>query len=203
MMADERINEFIQNLASGAPTPGGGSAAALGGAIASALSEMVCNLTIGKEKYAAVEKQIGEEKEKLISCRKRLLEIVDEDAKAFDEVMKAFKMPKDEDARKDAIQEAYKLAASVPMETAERCMEILEHAEVIAKMGNKNSITDAGTSALLAHASLKSALFNVKINLSGIKNEAFRKEMEKKTKFLEKNADKKLESVNKIVEEQI
>lgn len=203
MMVDESLNEFIEKLASGSPTPGGGSAAAMGGAMASALSEMVCNLTIGKEKYASVQGQIEREKEKLALCRKRLMEIVDEDSKAFDEVMKAFRMPKDKEGRKEAIQSAYKLAASVPMETAERCMDVIESAVVVAQMGNKNSITDAGSSALLAHASLNAALLNVRINLSGIKDEAFRTEMEKKVEMLETRADGKLNEAVKIVDGQI
>jgi len=207
MMVEESVQEFIQKLASGAPTPGGGSAAALGGAMAAALAEMVCNLTIGKEKYENVQEKVKEEREKLASSRKRLMEIVDEDAAAFDEVMKAFKMPKEDDDEKEkralAIQEAFKLAASVPMETAEKCMEVLERAVVVAEIGNKNSITDAGSSALLAHASLNAALLNVRINLSGIKDGKFVEDMERKMRDIQNRADEKLESARKILEEEI
>ncbi|MCD6299364.1 MAG: cyclodeaminase/cyclohydrolase family protein [Thermoplasmata archaeon] len=203
MMVDDSLKEFMEKLASGSPTPGGGSAAAVGGAMAAALSEMVCNLTIGKEKYASVQGQIEEEMAKLAPYRKRLMEIVDEDSGAFDEVMKAFRMPKDMDGRKEAIQNAYKLAASVPMETAEVCMDVLESAVVVARIGNKNSITDAGSSALLAHASLNAALLNVRINLSGINDDAFRAEMEKKVEMLEKRADGKLKEAVRIVDGQI
>jgi len=203
MMAEESLNQFIQKLGSGSPTPGGGSAAALGGAMAAALAEMVCNLTIGKEKYASVQEEIKEEKEKLASCRKRLMDIIDEDSKAFDEVMKAFRMPKDSEARKKAIQSAYKLAASVPMETAEKCMEVLEHSAVVAKIGNRNSITDAGSSALLAHASLNAALLNVRINLSGIKDREFTEKMERQIGEIQKQADEKLNYVKKILDEAI
>jgi len=203
MMAEESLNQFIQKLGSGSPTPGGGSAAALGGAMAAALAEMVCNLTIGKEKYASVQEEIKEEKEKLASCRKRLMDIIDEDSKAFDEVMKAFRMPKDSEARKKAIQSAYKLAASVPMETAEKCMEVLEHSAVVAKIGNRNSITDAGSSALLAHASLNAALLNVRINLSGIKDREFAEKMERQIGEIQKQADEKLNYVKKILDEAI
>ena len=203
MMVDDSLKEFMEKLASGSPTPGGGSAAAVGGAMAAALSEMVCNLTIGKEKYTSVQGQIEEEMAKLAPYRKRLMEIVDEDSGAFDEVMKAFRMPKDMDGRKEAIQNAYKLAASVPMETAEVCMDVLESAVVVARIGNKNSITDAGSSALLAHASLNAALLNVRINLSGINDDAFRAEMEKKVEMLEKRADGKLKEAVRIVDGQI
>ncbi len=207
MMVNENVKQFIQKLSSGAPTPGGGSAAALGGAMASALSEMVCNLTIGKEKYASVQDRIEGEKKKLALYGKRLMEIVDEDAGAFDRVMDAFKMPKDSEAEKEerarAIQDAYKLASSVPMETAERCMGVLESAVIVAQAGNKNSITDAGSSALFAHASLNVALLNVRINLSGIKDETFCSEMEKKVETLREKADEKLTAVSRIVDGQI
>jgi len=207
MMVEESVQEFIQKLASGAPTPGGGSAAALGGTMAAALAEMVCNLTIGKEKYENVQEKVKEEREKLASSRKRLMEIVDEDAAAFDEVMKAFKMPKGDDDEKEkralAIQEAFKLAASVPMETAEKCMEVLERAVVVAEIGNKNSITDAGSSTLLAHASLNAALLNVRINLSGIKDGKFVEDMERKMRDIQNRADEKLECARKILEEEI
>ena len=207
MMVEESLNQFIQKLASGTPTPGGGSAAALGGAMAAALSEMVCNLTIGKEKYSSVQEEVKEEKEKLASCRKRLMEAVDEDSKAFDEVMKAFGMPKDseeeKEARRKAIQNAYKLAASVPMETAEKCMEVLEHSAVVAKIGNKSSITDAGSSALLAHASLNAALLNVRINLSGIKDREFAEKMGRRVEEIQKQADERLNYVKKILDEEI
>ena len=207
MMVDESMGQFIQKLASGSPTPGGGSAAALAGAMAASLSEMVCNLTIGKEKYASVQNRMEEEGKKLALCRERLVEIVDEDAGAFDRVMEAFRMPKNSEgekaARAEAIQSAYKLAASVPMETAGKCMEVLERAVVVAQLGNKNSITDAGSSALLAHASLNAALLNVRINLSGIKDEAFRNDMEKKAEDMMRRADEKLKEAAKIVEGQI
>ena len=205
MMVKESVEEFIQELASGMPTPGGGSAAALGGAMAASLAEMVCNLTIGKEKYEDVQEEVKSEKEKLALCRERLVEIVDEDAGAFDRVMEAFRMPKGNEEEKErraaAIQEAFKLAASVPMETAEKCMEVLEHAVVVAGIGNKNSITDAGSSALLAHASLNAALLNVRINLSGIKDEGFVEKMTARVKELQGRADEKLAYAKEIVEE--
>ena len=207
MMVEESMKQFIQKLASGEPTPGGGSAAAFGGAMAASLSEMVCNLTKGKEGYEAVQEEVVKEREKLASLRERLMDIVDEDAGAFDKVMEAFRMPKgseDERTRRaTAIQEAFRLAASVPMETAEKCMEVMEHSVVVAEIGNKNSITDAGSSALLAHASLNAALLNVRINLSGIRDEKFRTEMEKKVEMLETRADRKLKEALKIVDGQI
>jgi formiminotetrahydrofolate cyclodeaminase len=116
--------------------------------------------------------------------------------------MEAFRMPKG-DERAMAIQNAYKLAASVPMETAEECMKVIEHSEVVANAGNKNSITDVGSSAMLAHASLRAALLNVRINLSGIKDEAFCREMENRAEMLERRADEKLKVVSKVVNEQI
>lgn len=199
-LVDQRLTEFMDTLASGAPTPGGGSAAALGGAMGAALAEMVCNLTLGKEDYADVQEEVSRVKSTCQEHRQRLTALVDEDASAFDQVMAAFKMPKGEE-RSAAIQAGYRKAASVPLETARHCLAVLEQAAIIASIGNRNSITDAGTAALLAHAALHAALFNVKINLSGIRDQAFVEETGGTMADMERRAARKLQETQELVHE--
>ena len=203
-LASMTVKSFLSELASKSPAPGGGSVAALSGALGTALASMVCNLTIGKETYLAVEKEIKQVLNESEKLRKRLTELIDEDTDAFNDVMKAFKMPKENDEqikkRKQAIQEGYKIAASVPLETAKTCEQILDVALVVAEKGNKNSITDAAVSAIMAKAGVESALLNVKINLGSIKDEKFVKNISKEIEELQKNATNKSNKIMKIVE---
>ncbi len=194
------LEQFIDDLASGSPTPGGGSAAAVSGATAAALAEMVCNLTIGKERYADVDAVMRKHREQLAGLRETLLELADRDAAAFDRVMAAFKQPKG-DERSQVIQQASKHAAEVPMETAERCLEVLHHAADVARNGNQNSVTDAGTAALLAHAALHAALYNVRINLGGITDAAFCSEMADRVDRLTMQGGEQLQATRDVVDE--
>lgn len=198
--ADATLRQFIDDLASGSPTPGGGSAAAVSGAMAASLAEMVCNLTVGKDRYADVEAEMREHREELAAVRAHLLTLADEDAAAFDDVMAAFKQPKG-DERSEAIQEASKQAAEVPMETAERCLKVLRHTEPIARRGNQHSVTDAGTAALLAHAALHAALYNVRINLGGIDDEGFCTEMTDRVEQLTDQAEQQRQATRDAVDE--
>jgi formiminotetrahydrofolate cyclodeaminase len=198
--AEQSLRQFLAHLASGSPTPGGGSAAAVSGGIAASLAEMVCNLTIGKERYAAVDAQMREVRDTLANTRAALLKLADEDAAAFDDVMAAFKMPKG-DERSQAIQQASKHATEVPLETAEHCMDVLKKAAIVARTGNQNSITDAGTAALLAHASLNAALYNVRINLSGITDETFCSKMISRVEQLTGQASERLQETCTVVNE--
>ena len=203
-LVDMNINEFLDELASNSPAPGGGSVAALSGALGTALSSMVCNLTIGKEKYEDVQDEIKNTLEKSEQVRMQLTELIDKDTEAFNDVMKAFKMPKEteeqKEKRKQAIQKGYKTAAKVPLETAKACEKILDIAMVIAEKGNKNSITDAAVSALMAQAGVKSAILNVKINLGSIKDDEFVERISFEIDELQKNADDKTNEIMKIVE---
>ncbi len=206
-LASLTVKGFLDELASSSPAPGGGSVAALSGALGAALSSMVCNLTIGKEKHKDVEAEIKEIVKTSESLRKQLIFLIDEDTTAFNDVIKAFKMPKESDEQKkkrsEAIQKGYKKAAQVPMKTAQTCLNVLDAALVVAQKGNPNSITDAGVSALMAKAGVESALFNVKINLESIKDETYvdatlkeidtiLKASEKKTIEILKSVDKKM-----------
>ena len=199
-----KIGGFLSELASDSPAPGGGSVAALAGSLGAALSSMVCNLTIGKEKYADVQLEIKDTLKKSEQLRKELIKLIDEDTEAFNDVMKAFKMPKEteeqKEKRKQAIQKGYKTAAKVPLETAKACEKTLDIAMVIAEKGNKNSITDAAVSALMAQAGVKSAILNIKINLGSIKDDEFVERISFEIDELQKNADDKTNEIMKIVE---
>ncbi|UCF12054.1 MAG: cyclodeaminase/cyclohydrolase family protein, partial [Thermoplasmatales archaeon] len=199
-----KVGDFLSELASDSPAPGGGSVAALAGSLGTALSSMVCNLTIGKEKYADVQQEIKDTLKKSEQLGKELIKLIDEDTEAFNDVIKAFKMPKETDEqkekRKQAIQKGYKTAAKVPLETAKTCEKILDIAMVVAKKGNKNSITDAAVSALMAQAGVKSAILNIKINLGSIKDDKFVERITFETDELQKNADDKANEIMKIVE---
>ncbi len=177
MLTQQPLQEFLDNLASDTAVPGGGSVAATAGAMAAALVSMVCNLTIGREKYAAVEAQMQETLARSEALRRRLTELVEEDVAAFNAVMNAFKLPKqteeEKEARRAAIQEGYKQATIVPLETARACAELIRLAKTVIENGNPNAASDGGVAVLCAQAGLKGAALNVLINLSSIKDQAF------------------------------
>ena len=206
-LASKTIKGFLSETASSSPAPGGGSVAALSGALGTALSSMVCNLTIGKEKYKDVEDEIKKVLTKSEKLRKELTILIDEDTDAFNDVIKAFKMPKETDEQKkkrsNAIQQGYKTAAQVPLKTAETCEQILDIANVLAKKGNQNSITDAAVSALMAKAGVESAVLNVKINLGSIKDEDFVDTISSELDELQKRTADKTNDVIKIVNDHI
>ncbi len=202
-----KVNSFLSELASSSPAPGGGSVAALAGALGSALSSMVCNLTIGKEKYSDVQDEIKDTLKKSEKLRKELTELIDKDTEAFNDVMKAFKMPKETEGQKkkrsNAIQNGYKTAANVPLKTARTCEKILDLARLIAEKGNQNSITDAAVSGLMAQAGVDSAIFNVKINLVSIKDERFVDKISTEIYNLHRNTKKKTDKIMKIVNDKM
>jgi formiminotetrahydrofolate cyclodeaminase len=169
----QTIQAFLDELASESPTPGGGGAAAATGAMGAALVSMVCNLTIGKEKFAAVETQMKDILAKAEALRVKLTDLMAEDVAAFDAVMAAYRLPNDKTARSAAIQEAAKTAALTPLATTRACAEVIELAQSVAELGNPNVLSDAGVAALCAQAGLKGAALNVFINLGMIKDQTF------------------------------
>jgi glutamate formiminotransferase/formiminotetrahydrofolate cyclodeaminase len=197
------IMQFLLELASSSPAPGGGSVAALSGALGSALSSMVCNLTIGKEKYKNVEKEIIKSLEKIEKIRIELTDLIDLDTNAFNDVIKAFKMPKttkeEIEKRKNAIQKGYKNATMIPLKTAKTCQNILPIAKLLADKGNKNSITDVAVSAIMANTGVKSAILNVKINLGSITDKKYVKKISKELNNIEKNAENQTKDIMQII----
>jgi len=206
-LASLSVKGFLSELASNSPAPGGGSVAALSGSLGSALVSMVCNLTIGKEKYNDVQNEIKEVLNKSEKLRKKLTDLIDKDTEAFNDLMKAFKMPKDTEEQKKkrskSIQEGYKTAAKVPLETARACEKILDLAFIIANKGNQNSITDSAISALMAQVGVESAILNVKINLGSIKDEKFVKQISSELNKLQKNTERETKEILKIVNSKI
>ena len=191
-LKDLTIEEFAKVTASDAPAPGGGSVAAAAGSLAAALAEMVANLTIGKEKYAEAENEMRELAGKGQAVREKLIADIQRDSFSFNLYMAALRMPKDTEeektARREAMQRGLKEAAMVPLSVAETAAEIFPLAEAAVARGNANAVTDGLVSAMMARTAVLSALLNVKINLNSIKDEAFRADMEKQVKRLEKTA---------------
>ncbi len=177
MINDKTIKNFLGELASSASTPGGGSAAAIMGAMGAALVSMVCNLTIGKKTYVAVEAELKEVLQKSEEVRQRLTGMVADDIRVFDQVMGAYGMPKETDeqksARAKAIQDALKEATVVPLACAKACGEVIALTRIAADNGNLNVISDAGVAVMAAYGALKSAALNVYINLGNIKDQNF------------------------------
>ena len=177
-LANSSLKAFLDELASNSPAPGGGSVAALSGALGASLVEMVCELTLGKDKYKDAWEEMARASKGCKALRKRLLELVDEDTAAFNDVMSAFKLPKDTDKEKEdrsrAIQDGYKKAIFTPMETSRSCMEVLRMALPVSLQGNKSSISDVGVGAAMASTGFDGGAMNVRINLPSIKDEAFR-----------------------------
>ena len=162
--------EFLEKLASKEAVPGGGGAAALGGAISAALASMVANLTLGKEKFFSVESEMLRLADASEYLRQELLQLAQEDASVFEAFMNCYKMPKATDAekalRQAKIQEAAKMAAEIPMKIGEKSLAVLLLAAEAAELGNPAVITDAAVAALMARAAVRSAVYNVKINLN-------------------------------------
>ena len=177
MLTELTIKEFINKVISNDPVPGGGSVSALNGALAGALAAMVANLTIGRKKYAEVNDIMVELSSRFEKLSSRLIEDVDRDSDAYNRVFAAFKMPKDTDeekqVRSEAIQRETKYAAQVPMEVARAVYEVLPMIDTVAQKGNSNAVTDACVSMMCARTAILSALLNVRINLTSIKDEAF------------------------------
>lgn len=173
--------EFLEKLASGEPTPGGGGGAAVAGALAASLSSMVANLTVGKEKFAAQEAEVQTLLKNVELQRQKLLQLVDEDAKVFDSFMSCYKLPKateeEKTARNLAIRNAAKKAAEVPFAAAQAALEVLKIAVRLIEIGNPNVITDGTVSALLARAAMRSEFYNVHINLGLTKDDVYNKHM--------------------------
>lgn len=194
-LVEQRVIDFVAATASKEPTPGGGAIAALTGATGAALAEMVANLTFGKKGYEEVQSEMETLQTKAEAIRNRMLELSQADADVFNIFMNALGLPKNTDeekvARSAAIQQAYKDAAMVPFEIGELAYQIFDLAELASRKGNQNLITDGIIAAINARAAVKAAFLNVRINLSGIKDEAFVANVSAKMNDIEENLDAK------------
>ena len=169
---EKNIDKFLEALASSAPTPGGGGAAALCGALGIALGNMVGNLTLGKKKYADVQGDIAELNAKAEALRDGFVALVDADAEAFAPLSRAYSIPKDDPARDEIMEPALLKAAEAPLEIMRKCAEALELISGYAAKGSALAISDAGCAAALCGAAMEAAALNVKINTKSMKNRA-------------------------------
>jgi formiminotetrahydrofolate cyclodeaminase len=206
-LVKQNIKMFLDEVASSSHAPGGGSVAALAGALGAALTSMVCNLTKAKQGYEEVQDEIAEVLEKSEELRKDLTDLIDKDTDAFNEVMKALQMPKETEEQKEQrrtiLQTAFKQAAEIPLETARKCVQILHVAHIVAEKGNKNSISDAAVSALMAQTGVQAAMLNVRINLSSIKDPDYVQQVTTELHELLQNAMQKSTEILNIVEKNL
>ena len=199
------VGDYLAALASSSPAPGGGSAAALSGAMGAALVSMVANLTLGKEKYSGFQELAKSTAEKARTLVHELTDCISKDMKAFDGVMAAFRLPKASDEEKlersRAIQEAYKAAAAAPVETAEKCLDVMKLAEGLLFKSNVTAAVDLSAAVLEARAGILIALENVGVNLAAIRDEEYVKEMREWSAGIDAESTRLLETVRAGVTE--
>ncbi|TNF76179.1 MAG: methenyltetrahydrofolate cyclohydrolase [Bacteroidetes bacterium] len=192
------VQEFLDKLAEDSPAPGGGSVAALAAALASSLCAMVARLTLGRDRYRDAWSDMERVRDAADKRLQQFVELMDLDTEAYNGVIAAFRMPKENDeqiaARKKAIEAANKEAAQVPLETLRNVHKLVPLVGEVLSKGNPNCLTDAGVAAQLTRAAALGAAYNVRINLSGIKDEPF-------STRLEKEVNESLNSIEKSVEE--
>lgn len=165
----DSIGLFPELVAAGTPTPGGGSVAAQSGVLAASLGQMMCNITIGKKKFAEAETRLKEVRDELDRLCARLRELIADDAASFEAVLRAYRLPKEtEDQKRERaaqVEAAIRGAVEVPLETAERSFQVLKHLRELADIGNPNALSDVAVGALLAEVAVKGASYNVYVNL--------------------------------------
>ncbi|WP_313382235.1 cyclodeaminase/cyclohydrolase family protein [Proteiniphilum saccharofermentans] len=190
-LQDLTLKEFLEKTAANEALPGGGSSSALNAAIASALTGMMANLTVGKKNYAGVEEQMKKIVEEMEENRLHFINDIDRDADAYSLVMDAYKLPKETDEQKklrsEKIQEAMKVASLVPMEVAERAHKMLDTIIETIRKGNKNAVTDGMVGLMACRTAIMGALLNVRINLDGINDTVFVEELKEKCERIEKD----------------
>ena len=204
MWREKSLNNYLDKLASRSPVPGGGSAAALLGALAAALASMTANFTLGKPKYKKVEKSITKILKKAENLRERLSQLAEEDSIVYTEVSQAYRLRPEGKERDKVVSKALRQASKVPFEVVGLSFQLLKLNEELASKGNRNLISDVGVSVIFSLAALETAILNVEINLSGIKDKEFaakkRKVLQslvKKGKGIEKRTKKKVEKLIK------
>lgn len=211
LLVERTVNDFVAVVESDAPAPGGGSVAALASGLGAALTAMVGGLSVGKKKFEALEdsqkQEILDGTEKAKELRKRLMEIVDEDTNAFNDYMEALKLPKeteeDKTKRKQAMEDAMKGAVRVPLEGAQKSLEVVRLIGSFLKYGNQGAITDAGVASLLATAGVQGTAYNVLINLGSISDQEFNEDMRKQCDELVKEAKELRSEHEKVVFEKL
>jgi methenyltetrahydrofolate cyclohydrolase len=207
MMTESSVEKFLDDLASGNPTPGGGSAAAIMGAMGAALVSMVCNVTIGKKGYEAVEAEMRSVLSESERVRRRLTAMVAEDIAAFDSILAAYKLPKateeDKAARAAAIQAGLRRATEVPLDCARVCAEVIALSRRASEQGYLNVISDGGVGVLAGYTGLRSAALNVYINAPALKDRVFAAQATAELEKLLEFCAAESEAVYKIVRDKL
>ena len=203
MITESTIEKFLDDLASGRPTPGGGSAAAIIGAMGAALVSMVCNVTIGKKGYEGVEPEMKSVRAESDKLRKRLTEMVSEDVAAFDSLLAAYKLPKSTEEEKTrrsaAIQAGMRSATETPLECARVCAGVIELARRASEHGYLGVISDGGVGVLAGFTALRSAALNVYINAPSLKDRTFAEQATAELEQLVESSAAQSEAVYTIV----
>ena len=211
MLEKKTVKEFVEELASSSPAPGGGSVSAISASLASALTSMVCNLTVGKKSYNELEEDkkasIDETLKECEELKFKFLDLMNEDTKVFLELMETFKMPKDTEeekkVRSEKIQLGYKKSLEVPLSTAKAAFELYKYILIAAQYGNKNAVSDAGVAALMTQSAIEAAILNVKINMSSIKDEEYKDGIGKDIENISSEGTRLREEILKIVNSKI
>ena len=192
MLVDLKVTDFLNKVAGSDPVPGGGSVAALNGAIASALTAMVAGLTIGKKGYEDTAEIMKHIQTLALTQKTGFVADIDRDSEAYNKVFDCFKLPKNTDEEKNirsaAIQEATKFAALVPMQVARNAYELMGIIADVAKLGNRNAVTDACVAMISARSAVLAALMNVRINLGSLKDRTFVEQLQSEADELERKA---------------
>jgi formiminotetrahydrofolate cyclodeaminase len=195
------IKRFLKKLSSAAPTPGGGSASALAGTLSASLILMTAGLSLKKGKMK--ERELREIKNAVSGIQKRLFRAVEEDAKSYKAVLKAFHLPKDTErerlVRSKAIRQAYRKATITPQLVCQQSIELLEYSNTLILKGNPNALSDVGVAAFLADTAVKGGLLNIGINLSPVRDKSFRKKMHSLAGKLEKRRNQLMGKIGKAL----
>ena len=207
MFKEQQLQTFLDRLASQASTPGGGSAAAIMGAMGAALLSMVANLTVGKKKYEDVETEMQGFLRQSEALRTELTDMIQADVNVFDKVMAAYGMARETDVEKtqrsQAIQATLKEATDVPLACARLCAQVIKLCRPLAEKGNISVLSDAGVAVLAAHAALRSAALNVYINIGGIRDEDFVNDRRKKLESVLSGAGSATETIYETVKSKL
>lgn len=202
---EKSLQSFLDQVASAEPAPGGGTVAALSGALGASLVAMVCRLTIGKKGYEAVSAEMEAILPRAEALQRELTDLMQADTDAYARVMEAYRLPKTSEdervTRTRAIQVALQHAADVPLRVAECCAQVLKLAHIVVEKGNKNAVSDGGVGAFMAQAGLRGAAFNVLINLNSISDETFKQDYRARVNRLQTEAEHLTREILHVVEQ--
>ena len=195
------IQQFLNNLSSDTPTPGGGCASALAGALSASLILMVAGLS--SKKGQPENREMKAIKKRALAIRQKLHRAIEEDAQSFDSVMKAFRLPKDNEKerlyRSRMIQKAYQMATVTPQKVCELSVQLLEFSKFLLEKGNQNAFSDTGVAAYLANAALEGGMLNIRINLGAINDELFKKGKERLIRRLLQKRDRLMREIQEKI----